>query len=236
MPPDLLPRSLDQRPPDRGSGGALGGGAQYAENLLDDFAPYVQTGQLSVHLYVDDNLYVRELTPQTIAYAERSQVEPIVVGDLKNYLSRCGPPTKVLALSDSPDLVTELLVKLKTRYHQGQLYLTKSVATFFEATNPLANKGTAVKYLAEHILNLQPEQVMAIGDNFNDLEMIQYAGIGVAMGNAPPDLKPLADWVAPDVESDGAVAAYRKIYPVCLVFVIFKGIAQLLTKIQRQYR
>ncbi len=183
---------------------------QYAENLLDDFAPYVQTGRLSVHLYADDNLYVRELTPQTLAYAERSQVEPIVVGDLKSYLEQCGAPTKVLALSDSPELVTELLIKLKSRYHQGQLYLTKSVATFFEATNPLANKGTAVKYLAEEILGLQPEQVMAIGDNFNDLEMIQYAGIGVAMGNAPPDLKPLADWVAPDVESDGAVYAIEK--------------------------
>jgi len=183
---------------------------QYAKTLIDDFDPYVKTGRVSVLLYADDNLYVRDLTPQTLAYAERSQVQPIVVGDLKNYLEQGSEPTKVLALSDSPELINDLLIQLKARYHRGQLYLTKSVATFFEATNPIANKGTAVKYLAETILGLKSDEVMAIGDNFNDLEMIQYAGIGVAMGNAPADLKPLADWVAPDVESDGAVSAMEK--------------------------
>ncbi len=51
---------------------------------------------------------------------------------------------------------------------------------------------------------------MTIGDNFNDVEMIQYAGIGVAMGNAPDGVKAMADWVAPTVEEDGAVAAIEE--------------------------
>ncbi|MGC8713558.1 MAG: HAD-IIB family hydrolase, partial [Leptodesmis sp.] len=83
-------------------------------------------------------------------------------------------------------------------------------ATFFEATNPLVNKGTAVQYLAEEYLGLKPENVMTIGDNFNDVEMIQYAGIGVAMGNAPDGVKAMADWVAPTVEEDGVVAAIEQ--------------------------
>jgi hydroxymethylpyrimidine pyrophosphatase-like HAD family hydrolase len=48
---------------------------------------------------------------------------------------------------------------------------------------------------------------MAIGDNFNDVEMLEYAGLGVAMGNAPDGVKAIAKWVAPGVEQDGAAAA-----------------------------
>jgi Cof subfamily protein (haloacid dehalogenase superfamily) len=186
---------------------------EYALSLIDDFAQYADTGKLSVHLYIKDELYVRAITPQTQAYANRSNVEAIPVGDLRQFLIDQAPehpPTKVLALSDDPELITMLLATLKQRYTPGQLYLTKSVATFFEATNPIANKGTAVKHLAENILGLDRSEVMTVGDNFNDQEMIEYAGVGVAMGNAPDGLKDLADWVAPDVDADGAAAAIAR--------------------------
>jgi hypothetical protein len=51
---------------------------------------------------------------------------------------------------------------------------------------------------------------MAIGDNFNDLEMLLYAGTSVAMGNAPEPVKAIAQWVAPDVEVDGAATAIER--------------------------
>jgi hypothetical protein len=184
-----------------------------ALSLLDDLNAYASNDQLSIHIYVDDQLYVRKMTAQTAAYAERSQVEAEVVGDLREFLlanAEERPPTKILALSDTAELVTEMLRVLKDRYTPQQLYLTKSVATFFEATNPIANKGTAVQHLAENILGLNRSQVLAIGDNFNDLEMIEYAGIGVVMGNGAEGLKPLGDWVAPSVEEDGVAVAIEK--------------------------
>jgi hypothetical protein len=67
-----------------------------------------------------------------------------------------------------------------------------------------------VRYLAEDYLGLRPENVMAVGDNFNDLEMLQYAGIGVAMGDAPSEIQALANWVAPGVEEDGVAAAIEE--------------------------
>jgi hydroxymethylpyrimidine pyrophosphatase-like HAD family hydrolase len=51
---------------------------------------------------------------------------------------------------------------------------------------------------------------MTIGDNFNDVEMLQYAGIGVAMGNAPSEVKAIANWVTLDVEQDGVAVAVEK--------------------------
>ncbi|HEY9697317.1 MAG TPA: Cof-type HAD-IIB family hydrolase [Trichocoleus sp.] len=182
--------------------------SEAARKLLDYFEQPELRDLLSVHFYIDDRLYVREILPETKLYAERSQVEPISVGDLRLVLDR--EPTKVLALSNEPAVIDRLLTSLRQEYTPAELYFTKSVATFFEATHPQVNKGAAVRHLAEDVLGLRPENVMTIGDNFNDLEMIQYAGIGVAMGNAPDGVKAVAKWVAPDVEADGAVAAIEQ--------------------------
>ncbi|GAC1503336.1 MAG: Cof-type HAD-IIB family hydrolase [Chamaesiphon sp.] len=179
--------------------------AQMARQLLDDFEQPELRSLLSVHFYIKDCLYVRELTPETQIYAERSGISPIPVGELRDVLT--SEPTKVLALSDDTEVIDRLLGTLRKRYSPAELYMTTSVATFFEATNPLVNKGTAVRYLAEEMLGLQAANVMAIGDNFNDVEMIQYAGMGVVMGNAPVEVQAIAQWVAPHVEQDGAVAA-----------------------------
>jgi hydroxymethylpyrimidine pyrophosphatase-like HAD family hydrolase len=88
--------------------------------------------------------------------------------------------------------------------------MTTSVATFLEAANTHVNKGNAVRYLAEEMLGLESHNVMTIGDNFNDVEMLSYAGISVAMGDAPDQVQAIADWVAPSVELDGAAIAMEK--------------------------
>jgi Cof subfamily protein (haloacid dehalogenase superfamily) len=176
--------------------------------LLDYFEQPELVDLLSVHLYIDDQLYVRELSEETRLYSERSQIKANAVGDLRQILDT--EPTKLLAMSDDIALIEAVLGNLRTRYTPAELYMTTSVATFFEATNPLVNKGTAVKYLAEEFLGLKPENVMAIGDNFNDVEMLQYAGIGVAMGDAPTDVQAIADWVAPTVDANGVAVAIEK--------------------------
>jgi Cof subfamily protein (haloacid dehalogenase superfamily) len=181
-----------------------------ALQLLDYFEQVEFQQHLSVHAYVHDRLYVRQITPESELYSERTGVTLFPVGDLRNLVQE-REPTKLLALSQDATHIDSLYTHLRTQYSPAELYLTKSIATFFEATNPLVNKGTAVQYIAEELLGLQPHQVMTIGDNFNDVEMLQYAGIGVAMGNAPDGVKAIADWVAPDVESDGAAIAVEKI-------------------------
>src|SRR5919199_744199 len=176
-----------------------------AAQLLDYFETDALLTLLSVHFYINDQLYVRQVTPETQIYAQRADIVPIPVGDLRKVLT--SESTKVLALSDDTEIIEQLLGSLRQQYTPAELYLTKSVATFFEATNPAANKGAAVRYLAEELLGLRAEIVMAIGDNFNDVEMLEYAGFGVAMGDAPADVQAIAQWVAPSVEQDGAAAA-----------------------------
>ncbi len=80
---------------------------------------------------------------------------------------------------------------------------------YTEITNKNVNKWSAIEYLLEKE-DIKPEEVMAIGDNVNDKEMIENAGLGVVMGNSSPQMKELADIVVSDNNSDGIVEAVEK--------------------------
>jgi len=185
---------------------------QLALEILAFLAPLEAQQELSIHLYIDDQLHVRAIIDDTEAYAERSGIRPVAAGDLTQLLERntAIETTKLLTLSNNIPLLSDLLDKLRHRYPDTDLYLTRSVEYFVEATHPQANKGEAVRYLAEELLDLKPDQVMTVGDNFNDLEMLRYAGLGVAMGDAPAAVKQAADWVAPGVEQDGVAVALEQ--------------------------
>ncbi|MFN6156776.1 Cof-type HAD-IIB family hydrolase [Anabaena sp. AL09] len=181
---------------------------EIALQLLEYFEQPDLRSLLSVHFYINDQLYVREITKETESYQQRCGVNAIPVGDLRQLLDH--EPTKILALCDDASLIQQLLTNLRHRYKPTELYMTTSVATFIEAANTHVNKGNAVRYLAEEMLGLESHNVMTIGDNFNDVEMLSYAGISVAMGDAPDQVQAIADWVAPSVELDGAAIAMEK--------------------------
>lgn len=183
-----------------------------ALEILAYLAPMEAQHDLSIHLYIDDQLHVRAIIEDTKAYAERSGVDPLAVGDLTTLMHHQNhlETTKLLALSGNTALISHILADLEQRYPSQDLYLTRSVDYFVEATHPLANKGEAVRFVAEDLLDLKPDQVMTVGDNFNDLEMLRYAGVGVAMGDAPIPVQQAADWVAPGVEEDGVAVAIEQ--------------------------
>ena len=185
---------------------------RYAFALLRTLAELEVRQDLSIHLYIEDALHVRSVLPETKDYAQRSEVNPRAVGDLAQFLTEQPQlqTTKLLALSPDPDKTAAVLAQIRQQYSESELYLTQSVSTFFEATHPLANKGAAVQFLTEELMGLSPHQVMTVGDNFNDVAMLRYAGTSVAMGDAPAAVQAEADWVAPSVEADGVVAAIER--------------------------
>lgn len=85
-----------------------------------------------------------------------------------------------------------------------KLHVVSSGDNNFEVISGTISKGIAVKYLAES-LNIEPSEVMCIGDSENDLSMIEYAGIGVAMGNGLDIVKEKADYVT-DTNNNSGVA------------------------------
>ena len=175
--------------------------------LLDYLQNPSWSNKLEIHCYIDDRLYVQEITEKTEIYRKRSGIEPVLVEDLRSILDQ--ETTKILAIG-APKSIGNLLSSLQQIYPREKLYLTQSTPIYFEATHPQASKGFGVRFLAEELLGITSNQVMAIGDNFNDLEMLEYAGLSIAMGNAPEAVKEVSQWVAPDVENDGVARAIKK--------------------------
>ncbi len=96
----------------------------------------------------------------------------------------------------------------------GRLYLTRSHPRLIEGMALGVDKGSGLQALCDR-LQIDPTRVLAIGDNDNDIPMLKAAGYAVAMGNATPGLKAVADWVAPSIEEDGAAVVLEQLVAKC---------------------
>jgi Cof subfamily protein (haloacid dehalogenase superfamily) len=101
------------------------------------------------------------------------------------------------------------LIPLLAEQFGSLLHVTRTHNLLVEGTAPGVDKGQGLRRLLEY-LDIEPARVMAIGDNENDIPILEMVGFGVAMGQASEKVKAVADWVAPPIEEDGAAVAMRK--------------------------
>ena len=92
-----------------------------------------------------------------------------------------------------------------------QYKVIRSVDFMLEFMKRGCSKATGLEKLAKY-LNISKEEIIAIGDADNDIEMIQYAGVGVAMKNAKDEIKNLADFVTKSNEEDGVAYVINKFF------------------------
>jgi Cof subfamily protein (haloacid dehalogenase superfamily) len=145
-----------------------------------------------VNLYVDDELYVEEDDEWARRYAEYAEVGMNVVDDLEAIAAR--GPTKIVIATD-PDDVTRLLPELQARWN-GRLYVTRSLPHFIEVSDPRATKGAALEFLSRR-LSARRERTVACGDGLNDVDMLKWAGLGVAVTEAGDQVRAAADVEVP---------------------------------------
>ncbi|WP_268913897.1 sugar-phosphatase [Lentilactobacillus sp. SPB1-3] len=109
---------------------------------------------------------------------------------------------------DHPEVISRVKVNIPEEL-TDRLYVVQSEPFFIEMMNKNASKGNALKDLADR-LNISADQVMAIGDEGNDLTMIEYAGTGVAMGNGIDEVKQAASFVTKSNAENGVAFAINK--------------------------
>ncbi len=136
---------------------------------------------------------------------------PIIIEPFNNLLGtwkneKTGP-NKILVIAEAA-VINEIQNNLKPRFI-NQLNIYTSKPTYLEIMNIEASKINAVKFII-HRYNIKREEIIALGDNFNDKEMITYAGTGIAMGNAPDEVKAAADYVTETNNNDGVPKALMK--------------------------
>jgi hypothetical protein len=185
--------------------------AAVPEAPLREVIAFAEERGLEMTLYSEDTLYHR-----ASAYGEdffalwfglpQRQVTYLADG-LAAMRAAGQAPAKALFLG-VPAACDVLTPELEARFGD-RLTVVRTHPLFVEVLAPTVSKGRALAFLAERF-GVPRAEVIAIGDSGNDVSMLRWAGLGVAMGNAFPAALAAADWVAPSVEEDGAAVVIEK--------------------------
>ena len=159
-----------------------------------------------VVLYTDDAVFAADGHYPEIFHHILSR-EPLTwVSDLFAVLEH-SQPVKFMIVAEPPE-ADRIEAELRGRF-AGRMGVMRSHAIVVEGGAPGVSKGDGLRRLAAH-LGIPQAETMAIGDQGNDVPMIAWAGVGVAMGGASPAARAAADWIAPPLEEDGAAAAIER--------------------------
>ncbi|MEH7505280.1 Cof-type HAD-IIB family hydrolase [Neobacillus drentensis] len=158
-----------------------------------------------IHTYVGDQIITEAGNQFTNIEGEITGLDIVEVGSFVEAVSE--PVVKVLMLKEAAKLA---YVEEKLQQElAGQLSVMRSKPFFLEFTEQGVTKGTSLSHLIQ-LLGIKREEVIAIGDSYNDLAMIEFAGLGVAMGNAPDDIKAKANFVTDTNMNDGVAKVVEK--------------------------
>jgi Cof subfamily protein (haloacid dehalogenase superfamily) len=166
------------------------------------------------HFFTDDTIYAEKLVNVSLRYTEwnkylgeEDQVKIRIVDDVAEEIVRENVKILKAVVVDSDSEKIQCLREeiLAT----GIVSVSQSMKDNLEVMNKGVTKGNAVKLLAE-MYGVKREEIIAIGDNENDISMIEYAGMGIAMGNAEESLKSVANHITGDYQEDGVAEAIER--------------------------
>ena len=163
-----------------------------AEYLLNEF----KKKEMPVMLVEKDKLYINLVNEIVInGQAEISSPIPEV-------MEYKGDPVYQIICYGGKELEMELIPKLPN------CKITRWCPFGIDVISKTGGKVTGIKKMLD-VHGIGQEEVIAFGDGENDIEMLQFAGIGVAMGNAEPEVKAVADYVTTDIDDDGILNALK---------------------------
>ena len=177
---------------------------EHARTVLDLLQSFPQ---VQPHLYVDDRIYVGRMNDLTRTYARKDGVQVEAVGDLMKALAP--DPMKILIVGEPEELAR---VRDMIRGRAPEIHVVFSEAHYLEVLPKGASKGSALRVLAQAV-GVELQETIAVGDNPNDLEMIQTAGLGVAVANAHPDVKAVAQYVTVRPGGEAIAEVIQRVHP-----------------------
>lgn len=166
--------------------------------LTREILAYLEPYECPINLYIDDRLCVERRTEEIARYERLSGMQAAIVGRLLDHVRR--PSTKI-GVSGEPALLDTLLEMLRADF-AGRLIAVKTWPFFLEIASSTATKARALQLLGAR-LGFEARDVLAFGDSYNDADMLAWAGTGVAMRGAPPEVTAVADATCETVEEDG---------------------------------
>lgn len=159
----------------------------------------------TIAIWADNELYVNRIDERAANYGQLSGTEAILYDNVEKLIDK--GVSKILWY-DEVERINAFQKELKNILNPT-INCHTSQPFFLEFVDVDASKAIALEKLGEYY-GISREEMIAVGDGFNDLSMIEYAGLGVAMENAPPEIKQAADFVTLSNENDGVAYVIDK--------------------------
>jgi Cof subfamily protein (haloacid dehalogenase superfamily) len=178
---------------------------------LDDIQPmleYVRKEQVHFDVCTAFDMHIERLGEDEKEMYKKFFITPIVIPDVMDLKL----PIVKFTLAGQPDVMDRVQREWEEQKLYGSLRMIRSGELFIDVMNAAANKGNALKELADS-WEIDAKHVMAVGNYYNDLEMMSFAGLGLAVANSPEGVKAAADAVVPSNNEDGV---YEAIVKYCL--------------------
>jgi HAD superfamily hydrolase (TIGR01484 family) len=147
---------------------------------------------LHVQAYYDDQLIVERDRPEAHEYANHAGMSINVVDDLDKAM---GPTTPKLVIVAAREVLEALLPEVRSRWKE-KLNAATSMPRYLEFTSIVSDKAKALGFLCEQ-MGISQEQTVAVGDGRNDVSMISWAGLGIAVEGSEPEVIAAADRTIP---------------------------------------
>jgi Cof subfamily protein (haloacid dehalogenase superfamily) len=165
---------------------------------------------LHARVFVDGQIITSPDTPAALEHLRRNAEPDVSVVDSPVEWLRNGgeEPTK-LVIVDHPDDIGGWLEEARAAF-AGRLFVTRSLPHYVEVGGLEGTKSKALGFLCER-WGIEPERVLAFGDADNDIDMLRFAGHGVAVGGMTGEVREAADEVVPDVNEDGVARYVEKL-------------------------
>jgi Cof subfamily protein (haloacid dehalogenase superfamily) len=186
------------------------GAALYAQPVPNSVAMRVyeraKSDGFHVQMYKDDRYYVEENNAYAAFYAHLTGIEPLVVPSLAHAFA--GQSSLKVNMNATPERIAAYEPVIRELVGR-EGHVSRSLPDFLEVAGPGSDKGSALRFLVDR-LGIPLEQTLAVGDSYNDVSFLKTAGIGVAMGSAPPELRVVADAMVGDWRADGVAEAIER--------------------------
>lgn len=183
-------------------------------DILGTIIEKSQNTDIHLSLYHGDEWYVPALDYWAKREENNTKVTPTVLGNVEvmnKWNSEGKGAHKIMAMG--PDFEIEELYHTLEELFPNQIHLYRSKDTYIEISHASISKKTAIDVVLENCYpELAIEDVVAFGDNFNDVEMLKAVGLGVAVANAQNEVLAIADSVTETNKHDGVAIALGGIF------------------------
>ncbi|GEM_PF-365089 len=175
--------------------------------IAREIVKFVIDRGFDVNIFSESIVYTIKDNTKTRNYSSNFKVSFYVRKDILHIMEEEDIHPAKLQIIDKVERIRELEKQIKETF--PDIGILKSFANFLEIVNKEVSKSKALGLLLD-MYNIKRENLITVGDSYNDIDMIEYAGMGIAMEDGPDELKRVADYIAPSVSEKGVEYVIKK--------------------------